>query len=103
MRFFYAGVMFLFLFLYCYALVASELQVWYANSSTRIVLSKTPCDNNERGYRAAAQSIDNTFVKGCWTVTKENMIKIRWKDGDFTEVNPDLFNEVKQQFTYRYK
>jgi|TARA_R110000787_G_scaffold245709_1_gene351526 hypothetical protein len=72
--------------------LAGEFQVHYMSESTRIVLSKTACSGD--GFRAAAQNINNTFTRGCWTVTKNNMIHIQWADGDFSEFSPDIFNET---------
>lgn len=84
------------------AIATSNLQVAYLSNQVRVVLSKTPCES--RGFRAAAQNIDSSYLKGCWTITKENMIKIRWQDGDFTELSPDMFNEVgPKRFSYKYK
>ena len=72
--------------------LAGEYQVYYLSESTRIVLAKTICD--EGGFRAAAQNINNTYTSGCWRVTTDNMIRIEWKDGDFSEFSPDSFSET---------
>ena len=80
---------------------AEQYQVYYLNPNTRIVLAKTPCDNNERGFRAAAQNTNHSFVKGCWTVTPENMIHITWKDGDFSVFSPDMFRAVVESEVVR--
>jgi len=83
---------------------AGQYQVYYLNPNTRIVLAKTPCDNNERGFRAAAQNTNHSFVKGCWTVTPENMIHITWKDGDFSVFSPDMFRAVvESEMVRQYK
>ena len=31
------------------------------------------------------------YSQGCWKTTKDNMIRIQWKDGDFSEFSPDSF------------
>jgi len=84
------------------AIAESNLQVAYLSDQVRIVLSKTTCET--RGFRAAAQNIDSSYLKGCWTVTPDNMIHIKWKDGDFSELSPDMFNEVgPRRFSYKYE
>jgi hypothetical protein len=86
-----------------------EYQVWYVNNTTRIVLSKDPCWNGERGYRAAAQHTDSSFIRGCWTITSDDMIRIKWKDihlentGDITEVQPDTFEQVSKTIIKKEK
>jgi len=72
--------------------LAGEFQVYQLSDSVRIVLAKSFCV--EGGFRAAAQNINNTFTQGCWSVTKQNMIHIQWKDGDFSEFSPDSFTET---------
>ena len=72
--------------------LAGDYQVYQLSESVRIVLAKALCVDG--GFRAAAQNVNNTFTRGCWSVTKQNMIHIQWKDGDFSEFSPDSFTET---------
>jgi hypothetical protein len=61
-----------------------EYLVYQYNENVRIVLSNNECPKQYGGKRAAAQRIDNHYLKGCWIndpAIKGN-IKIQWIGGD---------------------
>ena len=62
-----------------------EYLVYQYNENVRIVLSKAECPKEYGGgKRAAAQRIDNQYLKGCWIndPTIKGNIKIQWIGGD---------------------
>lgn len=61
-----------------------EYLVYQYNEQVRIVLSNAECPKQYGGKRAAAQRVDNQFLKGCWINDPDikGNIKIQWIGGD---------------------
>ena len=80
--------------------VAEQYLVYYLYSNVRIVLSTTiECDYGRKSKRAVAQRMDGDYIPGCWyldpdkseSLIGEQMVHIKWDDGDFTELSLKWF------------
>ena len=80
--------------------VAEQYLVYYLYSNVRIVLSTTiECDYGRKSKRAVAQRMDGDYISGCWyldtdkseSLIGEQMVHIKWDDGDFTELSLKWF------------
>ena len=84
--------------------VAEQYLVYYLYSNVRVVLSTTiDCNYGRNSKRAVAQRMDGDYIPGCWyldpTKSKlligEQIVHIKWEDGDFTEIPLTLFEHNK--------
>ena len=80
--------------------VAEQYLVYYLYSNVRIVLSTTiECDYGRKSKRAVAQRMDGDYISGCWyldtdkseSLIGDQMVHIKWDDGDFTELSLKWF------------
>ena len=80
--------------------VAEQYLVYYLYSNVRIVLSTTiECDYGRKSKRAVAQRMDGDYISGCWyldtdkseSLIGDQMVHIKWEDGDFTELSLKWF------------
>ena len=80
--------------------VAEQYLVYYLYSNIRIVLSTTiDCDYGRKSKRAVAQRMDGDYISGCWyldtdkseSLIGDQMVHIKWDDGDFTELSLKWF------------
>ena len=80
--------------------VAEQYLVYYLYSNVRIVLSTTiECDYGRKSKRAVAQRMDGDYIPGCWyldptkseSLIGEQIVHIKWDDGDFTELSLKWF------------